>query len=122
MQVRSVLVIEDSESLRLILNKILSKAGYQVLLAKGGAEALEFLKLHKVHFIISDLDMPTGDGPSFLAFLREKKVKIPTLILTGYTEATVENYASYGVTALLHKPIEAHVIESILKFLNPTAI
>lgn len=115
---RSVLIIEDSDSLRALLKKVISqKEGYSVLDARGGAEAIEILKEVKVDFIISDLDMPTGDGPSLFAFLKQKQVKIPTLILTGYTEASTENYASYGVTAVLHKPLNPQVIEEILKFL-----
>lgn len=115
---KTVLIVEDSDVIRTLLGRILSQRGFTIAEASGGQEALVLLKKQKIDFIISDLDMPTGDGASFLGFLKQEKNTIPVLICTGYTDATLDNYASYGIKALVHKPIDTQVVDQIMSFLQ----
>jgi CheY-like chemotaxis protein len=115
---KKVLIADDAEFFRSLLSKTLSAKGYTVLEAADGAQALSFLKSHEIDYMISDLDMPGGDGFSLLATIKSQDVKIPVLIVTGNEETTLSNYARFGVRDLLHKPFSPEMIERIFKFLS----
>lgn len=67
---KTVLIVDDSASLRQLVSMTLVGAGFQVLEAQDGQDGLERLDGRKVHLIISDVNMPRMDG---LTFLRELK-------------------------------------------------
>jgi len=82
---KSVLIVEDEGAMQRALKNKLEKAGYDVLLANDGAEALEQMKEHKPQLMLLDLIMPKLDG---ISVLREVKVNdelknIPVIILTN---------------------------------------
>ena len=55
---QTVLIVDDQESIRLALSRMLSKEGYEVLLADEGEKALDVLREKKVNVMLSDLKMP----------------------------------------------------------------
>src|SRR4051794_22683902 len=61
-----ILVVDDEDELRDLLGYILTSKGYQVMLARGGNDALKQLKVADVDVIVSDIRMPDGDGLSLL--------------------------------------------------------
>ncbi len=67
---KSVLIVDDSSSVRTVVGIALRGAGYEVIEAGDGAQALQQLDGRKVHLIISDVNMPVMDG---LTLLREVK-------------------------------------------------
>lgn len=67
---KTVLIVDDSASLRQLVSMTLSGAGFEVLEAQDGQDGLARLDGRKVHLIISDVNMPRMDG---LTFLRELK-------------------------------------------------
>lgn len=58
---QTVLIVDDQESIGLALSRLLSKEGYEVLLANEGEKALDILRENKVNVILSDLKMPKMD-------------------------------------------------------------
>jgi CheY-like chemotaxis protein len=82
---RKILIVDDDRDIRLLLNFILSKAGYSVLQAVNGAEALKITNGNKLDLIISDVKMPVMDGYELVKKLREisETSNIPILLLTG---------------------------------------
>ena len=68
---KTILIVDDSSSLRLVVKLALNRAGYDVLEAGDGKEGLAQLeKAGKVHLIVSDVNMPVMDG---IAFVTEVK-------------------------------------------------
>jgi len=67
---KSVLIIDDSISIRNVVKMILTEAGYNVFTAIDGQDALEKLGGHKLHLIICDVNMPRMDGITFLSELK----------------------------------------------------
>ncbi len=67
---KTVLIVDDSASLRQVVSLSLKGAGYQVIEACDGRDALGKLGGQKVHLIISDVNMPNMDG---IAFVREAR-------------------------------------------------
>ena len=87
-----ILVVDDEESIREFLEIMLTKEGYEVLLAEDGAKAVEVLKLKSVDMVISDLQMPNMNG---MELLKHVKTNYPTLVFMiitafGTTETAVE--------------------------------
>ncbi len=80
-----ILVVEDEKDTRYILDKLLSKNGYEVVTSVNGEEAIEILKQHKPKVIIADWTMPIMDGIELCKILKndEKYKLIYFIILTA---------------------------------------
>lgn len=83
---KTVLIVDDSASLRQVVNLTLAGAGYNVIEACDGKDALSKANGEKFHLIISDVNMPNMDG---LTFLREVK-KNPAYKFTPVIMLTTE--------------------------------
>ena len=81
----TVLICDDDRDIRRALTIYLTGAGYRVLEAANGREALETVEKETVHLIILDVMMPEMDGVSALTRLREKS-SIPVILLTAKSE------------------------------------
>jgi two-component system response regulator MprA len=79
----SVLIAEDDQGLRESLERVLRFEGYQVLLAKDGAEALEAVDAQHPDLLVLDIMMPHVDGLSACRMLRQRGDTLPILMLTA---------------------------------------
>ncbi len=116
----TVLVVEDEEGTRFLLDQILAQAGYRVFTAGDGGEALLKLGAEDVDLILSDIYMPNLDGLRLLEILNQNGVKTPVILLTGEPSPEVEARGrEMGVAAYLRKPIQRNVLlESIERLLT----
>jgi type II secretory ATPase GspE/PulE/Tfp pilus assembly ATPase PilB-like protein/CheY-like chemotaxis protein len=115
-----VLVVEDEEGTLLLLENILSKAGYRVVSATDGKEALLELGRGTVDLILSDIHMPNLDGLKLLEILNQHDIGTPVVFLTGEPSPDVEARGrEMGAADYLRKPIQRDIllgsIERILK-------
>ena len=80
-----MLVVDDDSSTRNLLNKMISKEGWNVKTAENGKDALSKLKYDKFELIILDLVMPVMDGFEFLKKVKKYKKysKIPIIVVTS---------------------------------------
>ncbi|MGJ5632800.1 response regulator [Nostoc sp. CALU 1950] len=114
-----VLVVDDAISLRQTLSLTLQKAGYQVIQAQNGVEALEKLQLHpEIQVVVSDLEMPRMNGFELLSNFRQypNLGKIPVVILTSRSAEKHRQLAQeLGAKAYLTKPYLEHEFLSTIK-------
>jgi len=105
-RVVSVFVIDDDPEAREVLAAILTTAGYSVVTACDGREALELLPTIRPELIFLDVRMPIVDGLEFRQAQRRNKdwIKIPTIVMTGVEDEPVLDVA---VEDTLRKPIGA---------------
>jgi len=89
MKQATILVADDEQNLRRVLAAHLLKAGYQVLTADDGQNALDILEKQEVNVVVTDLKMPGLDGMEVLRQVQQKFPGIPVLILTAH--GTVDN-------------------------------
>lgn len=82
---RKILVVEDEPVMRLVTEKILENAGYQVRQAADGLEALEIFRRDQDGFeaVVLDIVMPRLDGRQTLARLRRMRPGLPVLVISG---------------------------------------
>ena len=94
----TILVVEDDEVLRRILQRTLASQGYSVLLARDGAEALATYAMgsRPIDLIVSDVVMPALSGPEMTERLRQLGVETPVLFMSGYVDPTVPGSAQVG--------------------------
>ncbi|MFH1766296.1 MAG: ATPase, T2SS/T4P/T4SS family [Gemmatimonadota bacterium] len=108
---RSILVVEDEEGTRFLLDQILSKAGYQVVQASDVGEALLKLGAESVDLILSDIHMPNLDGLKLLEILHQHGIDTPVILLTGEPSPDVEARGrEMGAADYLRKPIQRDVL------------
>ncbi|MCB0321808.1 MAG: response regulator [Bdellovibrionales bacterium] len=105
-QKQQVLVIEDVELNRRLLNLILSSSGYELHEAENGAEALRVLESYTPDVIICDLYMPEMNGEEFLiaASQSESLQHIPIIMLSAEADEEIEKrFLALGAKAVLQK-------------------
>ncbi|MBV8518088.1 MAG: response regulator [Acidobacteria bacterium] len=108
---KSVLVVEDNVLNRELTNALLKAAGYHVLLAKDGAEALMILGHERVDLMLLDVDLPFIDGHKVLEALREKGIDVPTIFVSGLPGEEPEVRAfEIGAADFIRKPVKNSVL------------
>ena len=114
----SILLVDDSPSMREITSFALRNADYEVYQSCDGVEALEFAKTRKVDLVITDINMPNMDGITLIKELRKlpdyKFVPILTLTTESSTEKKQEGKAA-GATGWIVKPFDQEGLLGIVK-------
>ncbi len=84
----TILVVEDEAALRTVARKILENAGYTVLLASNGEDALTYFRraVTPVHLLLTDVVMPGMGGPALVARIREEGARTSILFTSGYAD------------------------------------
>src|SRR3982750_1732022 len=83
---KTVLVVDDDENVRSSLTRVLADAGYEVLIADGGAAALRILAKSPVKLLISDNHMPGMPGIELFKEVRRLHPRVMRIMLTGDTD------------------------------------
>ena len=93
-----IVVMEDDETLRLLITSVLKKYGHKVLSADNGEDGLSLVRLHKPDLVVSDVQMPRLDGFAMIAQLRQEPdiAATPVILLTSLTERA---HMRIGMTA-----------------------
>jgi two-component system, sensor histidine kinase RpfC len=118
----NILIADDNGTNRIILSKILERAGHNVNMVENGEQALDILEEHNYDLAVMDMNMPVMGGLEAFKIYRAtdlKKPQMPVIILTA--SATVEakqTCEDAGVDAFLTKPIETHSLLEAIKRLT----
>ena len=121
-----VLVIDDEQGIRSLLDTLLSRKGYDVIVAESGQKGLECFRRERPDVLVLDLKMPGMDGLTVLRQVRSLDPIMPVIILTGAgTAETEQRVRALGVTEYVEKEFSLHLLGDALKRLlktpNPTA-
>lgn len=81
-----ILCVDDEDNALVLRRGILEKAGYQVITALSGMQALDLLGAHKVDLVLADYVMPTLNGGKLAQAIKTLHPHIPVIILTGIHE------------------------------------
>jgi chemosensory pili system protein ChpA (sensor histidine kinase/response regulator) len=122
---RSIMVVDDSLTVRRVTQRLLEREGYRVLLAKDGVDALEQLQASTPDLMLVDIEMPRMDGFDLTRNVRgdERTKNIPIIMITSRSADKHRNVAlELGVNAYFGKPYqEAVLLEAIDGLLTPQA-
>jgi len=112
----TVLLAEDHEQTRLLLGRILSSAGYFVLLAENGKQAVSLLTCYRVDIAITDLAMPEMDGLELIMFVTREHPTVRIVAFTGsFGEDMLKIAKQLGASATLTKPIQPNTLLSTVE-------
>ncbi len=104
-QVR-ILVVDDEETVRSLLQRTLQEAGYDVIAAANGQEALDKLTQFDVSLVLLDIKMPGLDGFQVLEHIRQRS-NIPVIMLTVIRDVhTVRDSLGLGADDYIGKPFK----------------
>lgn len=121
---KTVLIVDDSSSLRIVVKMALNRAGYDVLEAGDGKEGLAQLdKAGKVHLIVSDVNMPVMDGIAFVSQVKQhpRHKFTPVIMLTTESQDTKKQAAkAAGAKAWVVKPFNPpQLLDAVSKLILP---
>lgn len=98
----TVLVVDDDPHLVFATTEVLNDAGYKTISARDGHAAIQAISRHAPDLIVLDLNMPYVDGLEVLEWLKDRSLKIPTIVAT--TDDDRWTAAELGVVSRLPKP------------------
>jgi len=108
---KTILVVEDNVLSRELTNAVLKSAGYSVVMAKDGAEALMMVGRESVDLMVIDVDLPYIDGHSLLQAMHENGVEVPAIFISGLPGDEVEVRAfEVGAVDFIRKPVKNNVL------------
>ena len=112
----TVLVADDDPLVRSVAVRVLERAGYKVLAAADGEEALRLFEQHETEIQLAVLDvvMPKAGGHEVMAHLRERQPGIPIVFCSGYDPQTQDALPEEGVS-LLQKPFEPPALAALVR-------
>ncbi len=102
-----ILVVDDEPNVLVTYRLILQQQGYDVSGALSADEARQILAAHEIDLLLCDLSLgKSGDGFEVIEYGREKKPRLPALLLTGYATHEACDRAAQLEIPLLFKPID----------------
>jgi PAS domain S-box-containing protein len=113
-----ILLVDDEEHLREMLTEYLSDAGYRVLIASNGSEALELFRTNhgSIDLVITDLGMPQMGGEEL--FIKMKKIapEVKVIVTSGYLDGvTKEHLLHLGIKDVLTKPSKLQEMQKVIR-------
>ncbi len=113
-----VLFVDDEETVRSVGKRLLSRMGFEVLLAQDGVEAVEVFSRYKdmIGLVIMDMTMPRMDGREALEHIKKIAPEVRIVLSTGYSERDVAaNFLSRGFDAFIQKPYNYRELKELVR-------
>lgn len=112
----TILLVEDEATVRAVAERALSRHGYTVLVAENGEEALEVLAREpNIDLMISDVVMPTMDGPTTAREARKTHPNLPILFISGYAEEQLRQSIDLDHVGFLAKPFSVQKLAEVTR-------
>ncbi|WP_439570979.1 response regulator [Sphingomonas sp.] len=112
----TILLVEDEAMVRAVAERALARQGYTVLTAENGEAALELLeKSDKPDLLISDVVMPTMDGPTMVRHARKKYPDLKIIFMSGYAEEQLRKSIDIDKVAFLPKPFSVQQLAELAR-------
>lgn len=114
---KTVLIVDDSETIRELLTAILKSRGFEIIEAESGSDALRKLNGYRPDMVITDIDMPDMNGIDLIKKLKEKKAykDIPIIVLSSLSRklAGVEE-KDLDIAEWIEKPFSPRHLLSVI--------
>ena len=112
----TILLVEDEDMVRAVAERALTRQGYSVLTAENGEVALDLLERSgRPDLLISDVVMPTMDGPTMVRHVRERYPDLPIVFMSGYAEEQLRKSIDLDNVAFLPKPFSVQQLAEVAR-------
>ena len=111
----TVLILDDDDSIRWVLDRALRAAGYQTRICADVPEARVLLAQEPVQLVLSDIRMPGGDGVAFLREIKASQPQLPVVLITAHADlsSAVQSFDS-GAFEFVAKPFDIDELLAIV--------
>ena len=111
-----VLIVDDQFGIRILLNEVFQKEGYQTFQAANGVQALEILTKNKPDIILLDMKIPGMDGIEILKRMKKLNQHIRVIIMTAYGELDmIQEARDLGALTHFAKPFDIDDLRDAVK-------
>jgi two-component system cell cycle response regulator DivK len=115
---KKILVVEDNNDSREMMNGLITKMGYRAIAAKNSYEAIALAESERPQLILMDMQLPDVDGVQTTAMLKHnsKTSRIPVVACTALMSAMLEKKASQvGISTFLIKPVAPLTLQETIE-------
>lgn len=110
----TILIADNDDAVVLAIKTRLRSQGYHCLTAQTGAQALAIFRTEHVDLIISDLNMPAGDGVSLASTVRQSS-DIPIIFITGFRDGFRRSLRSVPNVTIVEKPFDSRTLLELVE-------
>jgi two-component system, cell cycle sensor histidine kinase and response regulator CckA len=112
----TILLVEDEDMVRAVAERALVRAGYTVITADNGEDALEKLaSIQDLDLLLTDVVMPLMDGPALVEAVRKTRPDLPVLFMSGYAEEQLRQSITIDRVQFLPKPFSVTQISAAVQ-------
>jgi CheY-like chemotaxis protein len=120
----TVLVVEDEDAVRHLMRRVLTAAGYRVIMATDGEDALAVWRRHgdEIDVLLTDVVMPRMTGPELVDRLRSERPDLPVVVCSGYSDTLPTEVPSNDPrTRYLSKPFSLPALSDAVAMVSAVA-
>lgn len=111
----SVLLVDDIADMRELIAAELEELGVHVFHASNGEEAFRIYSSHQIDFIVTDVNMPNGNGVYLIRKINNQKLQLPpTVMMTGFSTLTEEDAQKLGVIRIFENLLDLAEIKKLV--------
>jgi len=113
---KTILIVDDQAGIRILLNEVFQREGFQTILAANGLEAIKLISEQHVDGVMLDMKIPGMNGLEILQHIKEQKPDVPVMMMTAYGEQDLINTAmSMGAFGYFTKPFNIFTVVEKVK-------
>lgn len=116
MRPATILIIENHDSVRTLLARVLQDAGYQVCEAADGRQGLERFHAQPVDLVITDLEMPEMNGLEVILELTRAFLDVKVIAMSGRAVEELQKARLLGARQIFQKPMDLHALLHAVQF------
>ncbi|EKN62960.1 response regulator with CheY-like receiver, AAA-type ATPase, and DNA-binding domains [Schinkia azotoformans MEV2011] len=117
---KKLLIVDDQYGIRILLNEVFQKEGYQTFQASNGMQALQIVEQDRPDLVLLDMKIPGMDGIEILKRLKEMDQSIEVFIMTAYGELDmIQQAKDLGARTHFAKPFDIDEIRAAVKAQAP---
>jgi len=111
----TILIVEDKESMAIMLRETLELAGYEIIIANDGAEGIKRVRDSKVDLVLTDLKLPKKDGIEVLKASKEENPLTPVIVMTAFGSVeTAVSAMKLGAYDFITKPLDTDHLQILI--------
>ena len=113
---KTILIVDDQPGIRMLLEEVFSKEGFETLSAANGREALEIFSVKRPELVLLDMKIPGMDGIEILKQLKQECEGVKVVMMTAYGELDlIEEAKTWGAVRHFTKPFDVFELRETVK-------
>ena len=112
---KKILIVDDQQGIRLLLNEVFKNEGYETFLASNGAEAIQYIENTKLDCVLLDMKIPGMNGLEILKYIKNLFASLPVVMMTGHSDMDIIcNAKELGANHFFTKPFDIFEVKDTI--------